>query len=266
MKRQKKTQKFSFGSMLKSTRETMIKSAFSLAVIAVFLAAAFLAGRAYLHKSDYFRLKRVEIKDTFLDQKSLVSIKSRILSSYQGKSVFVLDLKAIAQAIQNTYPDAKNISVALALPDKLVVSLKLRKAVAVVKSDKLYPVDEEGVILPAADAGAVRMAPVVEGVQVRPDERRTKVITSKNLKAAIGLLRSIKDIRVIADCGIEKVDVGDLGNITFVLRNGVEIRIGSENFKERLAALAETLKDPRLAMDRIKYIDMRFGDAVIGPR
>ena len=251
---------------IKDIREPIAKSAVNFIVLAIFLAILFLLGKAYLYRSDYFRLRKVEIKETFLDQKSLISIKSRILSSYQAKSVFALNLKAIAQVLQASYPDAKDISVMLALPDKLVIRLKLRKPVALVRADKLYPVDEEGVMLPVADASSLKWVPTVDGVQIRPDERRTKLIVSRNLKAAIDLLRNIKDVKGVADYGVEAVDVKDLSNISFYLRNGIEVRIGSENFKGRLTALAKTLKDPRLIMERIKYIDLRFGDAVIGPR
>lgn len=265
MSRQK-NKKNTIRSFFKEAREAIAGRALSFAVIAIFLVIVFLLGKAYIYRSDYFRLKRVEIKETFLDQKSLISIKSRILSSYKAKSMFRLDLKAIAQTIQNTYPDAKDISVSLVLPDKLVVGLKLRKAVAIVRSDKLYPVDEEGVILPIADAASLRWVPVVEGVQVRPDDRKVKVIMSGNLKAAINLLRNIKDIRPIVSHGIETVDVRDLNNIVFYLKNGIEIRLGTGNFKDKLTVLAKTLMDPRLIMERIKYIDLRFGDAIIGPR
>lgn len=251
---------------IKDIREPIAKSAVNFIVLAIFLAILFLLGKAYLYRSDYFRLRKVEIKETFLDQKSLISIKSRILSSYQAKSVFELNLKAIAQSIQASYPDAKDISIMLALPDKLVIRLKLRKPVALVRADKLYPVDEEGVMLPIMDVSSLKWVPAVDGVQIRPDERKAKLIVSKNLKTAIDLLRNIKDVKWVADYGVERVDVRDLGNITFYLRNGIEVRIGSENFRERLMVLAKTLKDPRMIMDRIKYIDLRFGDAVIGPR
>ena len=107
---------------------------------------------------------------------------------------------------------------------------------------------------------------MLRGVQVRPEDRKAKFITSRNLKAAIELLRSLKGIRSITDYGIDSVDVRDLSNISFYLKNGIEIRMGSENFKDRLMVLAKTLRDPRMVMDRIKYIDLRFGDAIIGPR
>ncbi len=247
-------------------KKLKLKTPLNVIVIVIFIFIAFLLAKAYLYRSDYFRLRKVEIKDTLLDQRSLVSIKSRILSAYRQKSVFALDLRAIAQALQASYPDAKNISVMLALPDKMVVSLKLRKPVLLVKSDKLYPVDEEGVILPVADASSLKWVPFVDGVQVRPDERKAKIIKSINLKAAIDLLRNVKGIKTIADYGIESVDTRDLSNISFYLKNGIEIRVGSENFKDRLIMLAKTLRDPRLVMERIKYIDLRFGDAIIGPR
>ena len=261
-----KNKKFTSKSFLKGLREAIAKSALNAIVLIIFLAIVIMLGKAYLYRSDYFRLRRVEIKETFLDQKSLIAIKSRILSSYKMKNVFDLNLRGIAQAIQNTYPDAKDIAVTLALPDKLVVSLKLRRPVAVVRADKLYPVDEEGVMLPVTDAASLKWVPSVEGVQIRPEDRKAKLIISKNLMIAIGLLRNIKDIKTIADYGVDSVDTRDLSNISFYLRNGIEIRMGSDNFRERLMVLAKTLKDPRMLMDRIKYIDLRFGDAIIGPR
>jgi len=266
VKKQNKGKKFSFNAFMKDMREAIAKRALNFIVIAVFLAIVFLLGKAYLYRSDYFRLRRVEIKDTFLDQRALISIKSRVLSAYKSKSVFTLDLKAIANNLQSSYADAKDVSVSLALPDKLVISLKLRKPVAVVRADKLYPVDEEGVVLPITDQAALKWVPVVDGVQLKANERKNKAIVSKNLKTAIDLLRIIKDVKAVADYGIDSVNTKDPENISFYLRNGIEVRMGSEDFKGRVMVLAKTLKDPRLIMDRIKYIDLRFGDAVIGPR
>ena len=265
MKKQK-NRKFSPKSLWKDMHENIIKISLNVAVIVIFMAISFLLAKAYLYRSDYFKLRKVEIKDTLLDQRSLAAIKSRILSAYKEKSVFALNLKAIAQALQSSYPDAKDISVMLALPDKMVVSLKLRKPVLLIRSDKLYPVDEDGVILPITDTSSLKWVPSVEGVQIRPEERKSKVMISRNFKAAIELLRNLKGIRSITDYGIESVDVRDLSNISFYLKNGIEIRMGSENFKDRLIVLAKTLRDPRMVMDRIKYIDLRFGDAIIGPR
>ena len=250
----------------KFKKEDLAKNAVNILIAAVFLASLFFLFKAYLYRVDYFRLKTVEIRDTFLDQKSITAVRSRLLNTYKGRSVFGLNLKGISGVLQNSHPDAKDIVVRIALPDKLVVSLKLRKAVCIVKSDRLYAVDEDGVILPTLDPATSAWVPTVEGVSVRPVDRKAGAISAPALKIAIGLLRNIKDVKVVADYGIDNMNVRDLGNIVFCLKNGVEVRIGGERFKERLALLAKTVKDPRLALDRIKYIDLRFDDAVIGPR
>ena len=44
------------------------------------------------------------------------------------------------------------------------------------------------------------------------------------------------------------------------------IIIGYENLKERLEALHDTLRDPRLVLDSISYIDVRFKDIAISPK
>jgi len=266
MAKQKRNKKFNLGSFVKDLRNAIMKRAINFLVIAVFLAIAFLLVKAYLYRSDYFRLRRVEVRETFLDQKSMLMIKARILNEYKDKNIFSLDLKAIAKSLQSTYQDAKDVSVTIAPPDKLSIGLKLRKPVALIKTDKIYPVDEDGVIIPVSDSSVLDRVPSVEGVKIGYEDRRTRVVRSKNLKTAIDLLRNIKDFKVIADYGIDKVDARDLNNISFYLKNGVEVRVGGDNFRERLLVLAKTLRDPRLMMDRIKYVDLRFGDAVIGPR
>jgi hypothetical protein len=47
---------------------------------------------------------------------------------------------------------------------------------------------------------------------------------------------------------------------------GPMVIIGYENLKERLDALHDTLRDPRLVLDSISYIDVRFKDIAISPR
>lgn len=266
MSKPKKNKKTSLASIAKNAREAILRRAINILVLAIFLAVVFLLGKAYIYRSDYFKLRKVEVKETLMDPRCVNEIRSRILNANKNKSVFRIDLKEMANVLRRTYKDSKDVYVTLELPDKLVVSLKVRRAVLQVRADKLYPVDEEGVILPAVDILALKWVPVVDGVQVSAEDRRRMIIDSRNLRASMVLLRGIANAKPVADQGIESIDVKDLGNIVFYLKNGIEVRIGGEDFKERLNVLAKTLKDPRLIMERIKYIDLRFGDAVIGPK
>jgi hypothetical protein len=54
--------------------------------------------------------------------------------------------------------------------------------------------------------------------------------------------------------------------LSFYFASGLEVKIGCENLKARIRLLENTLRDPRLMADRIRYIDVRFENAVIGPK
>ncbi|MDD5423351.1 MAG: cell division protein FtsQ/DivIB, partial [Candidatus Omnitrophica bacterium] len=154
----------------------------------------------------------------------------------------------------------------IALHDRIAGTRKFRKPVAVVRDGKLYPVDEEGFVLPSMDIGSLKDLPVIDGVDIRYDERRGKKNTSGNLKLALELLRNIREVRPLTEYGLAGIDAKDGKNLSFLLKSGTKVIVGSENFKERLWLLEKTLKDPRLVLDRIEYIDVRFNDAVVGPK
>lgn len=247
-------------------KDALMQKMVAVGVIIIFIVVALLLVNAFLYRSDYFKLRRVEIRDTFLDQRALSSIYNYLFGSYRGKNVFRINLKAIDGYLQASYPDASQIRVRIALPDKLVVKMKFRKPVALIRTPKLYAVDEDGFILPTANAGSLKDLPVIDGVSVRYDERRGKQSSSQNLKTALELLKEIKASRFMADYGVETINAEDGRNLSFDLKNGVEVRMGCEDFRGGLAMLEQTLRDPRLLMDKIKYIDVRFRDVVIGPK
>ncbi len=267
MGRQKGFKKIKLPAAIEGLKEAIIKKAASIVVLFIFLIVLFLLGRAYLYRSDYFRLRAVETKDAFLDHKSILMINSQLLNLYKGRNIFTINLNYIASGLWRTYPDAKDITVSIALPDKLVVSMKLRRPVALIKGTKLYPIDEEGFVLPSVDPSSLSGLPVIGGVSIGYGERRGQTRSaSRNLRLALELLRVVKESRFAMEHIVTGVNAQDARNLLLFLKDGPEVRIGCEEFKERLETLRRTLKDPRLALDRVEYIDLRFGDAVIGPK
>lgn len=266
MKRQKKFGKMKMPAFLEDAKSILLQKMISIAVLLVFLLVFFVVIKAFLYRSDYFRLKSVETKCVLLDQKTTLSISNQLLNIYGLRNVFSIDLKNIEDSIWASYPDAKDIVVKLALPDKLSVSIKFRKPVAIIKDTKLYPVDEEGVLIPSVDASLLKNMAIVEGIDIGYEEKRLKKVNSKNLQTAIELLKAINQSRFMVKYGPLSVNASDIKNMSLYLPGGVEARMGCENFRERLQVLDRTLKDPRLIMDKIKYIDVRFKDVIIGPK
>ena len=264
--KQKKFKKIMIPPFVEDARQFILKRLANVLVIAAFLLTALLLGKAFFHRSDYFRLRSVEAKSASIGQEAAFHINGRILSLYRGRNIFGIDLKEISRSLESAYPDAKEVSVRIALPDKLAVSLKFRKPVALVRDEKLFPVDEEGFVLPSINTESLKALPVIDGVDIRYDERRGKRSSSKNLRIALRLLKDMKEAKFLAGYGADTIDASDAASLSFYLRNGTEVKIGNENFRERLKVLEKMLRDPRLILDRVKYIDLRFQDAVVGPK
>jgi cell division septal protein FtsQ len=244
-------------------RETAARYAATAFIIIVSVILAAVLVRAFLYRSDYFRLKVVETRAAFLDQRSATMISNRILDLYKAQNIFRIPLDVIARSVKASYADVKEAVVRIALPDRLVIDIKLRRPIAIAHNIKYYPVDEEGVVLPAvALPEAMSELPVIDGIDLRYGRKSSP----RNLKLALELLREFRQSRPMAPYGIVSINAADPRAMSFMMKNGIEVRIGSENFKERLDSLHKTLKDPRLIVDRVKYIDVRFEDVAIGPK
>ena len=234
-------------------------------IFIIFMTSAWLLAKAFLDRSDYFRLKYVEFSGAA--DRSLIAIRNEILGNYKDKNIFKIDLKAIAGTLEPRYPDAKDIMVKRDLPDKLFISLNFRNPVAILSGARNYPVDSEGIILVNRDPSSMKELPLIKGVNARYSGRFHKKCESKNLKAALELINEIKRARFLDKYRVRILDAGDMRSMSFILgEDGPIVIIGYENLKNRLEALHDTLRDPRLVLDSINYIDVRFKDIAISPK
>ncbi len=236
----------------------------TFSVVAIFILFAVVLARALVERSDYFKLRTVDVKASFLDPRARYAIGSKVLGAYGSKNIFNINLKNIADSIQNSYGDVKDVVAVISLPDRMVISLKLRRPVALVKGVKFYPVDEDGVVLPGGSrADALNDMPIISGIDIGTGNSR---FTSRNLRLALELLGEIRFNRIVSSLGIYSITVYDPKNLSFYFKNGVEVRVGDENFRDKLSLLSRALRDSRLVLDNVKYIDVRFKDIIIGPK
>jgi Cell division septal protein len=234
-------------------------------VFIVFIVLAWLLTVAFLERSDYFRLRAVEAKGAA--EASLSAMKNEILSENKNKNIFKIDIKAIARGLEPRYPDAKDVIVKRLLPDKLLIGLNFRKPVAILMDGRNFPVDRDGVILVNRDLSSLGDLPAIKGVDAKYAGGFRKRCESSNLKAALDLADIIKKTRFLDKYRIKMIDATDMRSMSFALgESGPMIIVGYENLKDRLEALHDTLRDPRLVLDSISYIDVRFKDIAISPK
>jgi cell division protein FtsQ len=258
--------KFKLPNFIQDMKERLLPNLISLCVFLLFIVTAVFLSRAFIHGSDYFRLRCVETRGV-ADAAVSSAINNQTLSAHKNRNIFDIDIKAIARALSSRYPDAKDLIVRRSLPDTLTVSLTMRKPIALLENGgRYYAVDSEGAVLFNVGQTNTESLPVISGVSVHYNGTQARKNESRNLRAALELINEIRRTRFLRSWHVTRVNALDMNDISFYLDGELEVKIGFENFRSRLDALRGTLKDPRLVKEKVRYIDVRFEDVVIGPK
>ncbi|MFA6142592.1 MAG: cell division protein FtsQ/DivIB [Candidatus Omnitrophota bacterium] len=266
MKR-RKSKKDKTGSLFAGLQESLFQKIASLVVIFVFILLIIVLTRAFLYQSDYFKLRIIETR-SFAGESSVIPPINydQLLNNYRGRNIFKINLGNVVKFFRDAYPDAKEIVANIVLPDKIVVNLRCRWPQAILRADKNYVIDDEGYVLSGLYGIPAERLITIEGINIKYADRVGRRITSRNLSIALDLLKQLRRARFLAKYGVAKIDAQDSKNLSFFLANGLEVKIGCDNVGERMKILEKTLRDPRLILDKINYIDVRFEDAVVGPK
>lgn len=265
MAKKKKNKKIQMPRAIEGIKDYLARRIAVIIVSIVSIALIWALAAAFLQRSDYFRLRAVEARPT--RETSLVRVESDILRQYRDRNIFGIDVKAIAGSLEPKYPDARQIIVKRVLPDKLSIDLKFRKPVALLGNGQVYPIDREGVILVNINSMKLKDFPVIKGVNPKLAGKPHKKNESKNLIFALDLLDEIKKAKFLERYNVRIVDASDIRSLSFYLgEDGPVVIIGYEDFKNRMNILKDTLHDPRLVLDKINYIDIRFKDVAISPK
>lgn len=265
MAKQKKTKKTQVPRALEGARDFLFKRMAGISVVVFSLILAWVLVAAFLNRSDYFKIRNIEVKGAQGAGFSVVS--ANLLKHYKNKNIFKVNIGNIAGELEPQYPDARDIFVKRALPDKLIVDFRFRKPAAILDDGQYHLVDREGVVLVNMDPAKLKNLVVIRGVAERQAGRAKKKNESRALTAALDLIDEIKRARFLDKYGVRAIDASDIKNLSFYLGDdGPVVIIGYENFRDRLNTLKDALKDPRIVLERINYIDIRFKDVAVSPK
>ncbi|MBI3316024.1 MAG: hypothetical protein HYZ87_03510 [Candidatus Omnitrophica bacterium] len=219
---------------------------------------------AYAVNSPTFQLTEVRV----LNVGTLSAEESfRFCELRRGENLILLDLIGVQQVIKRKHPEFKEVLVRRVLPNRIEVMLKRRTPVAQVAFSRYVQVDKDLVILPGSAPVPFRNLTILEGAPV-PREGLAVGVTLRDpaTKKALRLMEVVKRSGILRKHWLSKIELGDPKNISLMVDSDIEIRIGNSHFIERLKILDQTLKTIGLDRSKIRYIDLRFDDVVIGPR
>ncbi|MFH0935340.1 MAG: cell division protein FtsQ/DivIB [Candidatus Omnitrophota bacterium] len=242
--------------------------------VAVLFGVIFAAGYTWrvFRTSDYFKIKDVVCRhEQGID-----------LSYLKGRNIFAVNLEKQAQYIQSFHPDYKAIKLVRVFPNRIFVYFLKRKPAALVKLYKNFIMDKEGILCNVpADAGELQL-PLVVGLETRIfGPSAGKRYNLKETGLILSIIREFERNRAFQDYRIKKIDVKNIGDTSIFLLfppeaadfsrdnnrgiayDGLEVKLGQDNIRRKLAILGGVITRGKLDLANIKYIDLRFTKPVI---
>lgn len=230
------------------------------AVVAVagVVAAGGTLGGTWLLSSPRFALADVEVRGH-----SRLSAEAVVAASglAPGMNLFRLDSRGAVRGVE-TLPEVRRAEVVRHFPDRVVLHVEERRPFTLVHSGRLHWVDEAGVMAgPEARAAAVPV-PVISGLS--PAELASAGrAPSERVSAGLAVIRLLLRSSAQLAGQISEIDVSRAEGPVLFTVDGVEVRLGRDDWEARLPRLQGVLAQVASSGETVSSIDLRFRDLVV---
>lgn len=221
----------------------------------------------FLKSSDCFKIKDVIIKEGMPLE----------LSYLKGKNIFTLDLRKESGYILGLYPDYCKVKLLRVLPNRIFADCAKRIPQAYIKLYRYFSIDEEGALFNSLNQPLDLSLPVISGLETKifgPKAGRKYRIPE--LVLALNIIRQIKSDKALKEYKINKIDTANLAAVSIFISSSfnpasippqrpmyLEVKIGQNDFKNKIIILSGIILQERGKLADIKYIDLRFKEPVI---
>src|SRR5262247_974242 len=179
-----------------------------------------------------------------------------------GTNIFRLDTLGVIDRVESL-PEVRRADVVRELPGRVVISVEERRPFTLVHGGRLHWMDEEGRLLGASPEAVAPPMPVISGLS--PDELASmRSAPGPKARAAIGVIRALLRSGTGLTSEISEIDMSRREGPVLYTVDGVEVRLGSEDWDERLARLEGVLA--QIATQDVRAVDLRFRDQVVFQR
>jgi len=209
----------------------------------------------WLKEGDIFRLRMVEVKGN--SELSRIEV-IRITNATVGTSLLGFDTQKARMALKahNWVEDAK---ITRQFPDKLIISIKERRPVAILNAGKLFLVDEKGVIFDELGKRQLSL-PIISGIK---DEELKQGSLPQYAKSALELLvLASNGPKLLSPNNISELRLDGRGEILIYTRDmAVPVRLAANHMKrdlERAEKILYHLYNSK-TYNRVAEIDMEYG-------
>ena len=232
------------------------------AALALGLGAALLAagalGAGWLLTTPRFAVARVEVQGNVRLGRAEIVAASGLAP---GVNLFRVDPRAAALAVE-TLPQVRRAEVIRAFPNRLTIVVDERRPFTLVHAGKLHWVDEQGTPMAEEPRAVAVGLPVISGLG--PEELAAgQGAPSGRLATGVSLIRLLLRSGSPLTSQISEIDVSRSEGPVLYTVDGIEVRIGAEDWEARIARLLGVLAQVTSSGKPVSAIDLRFRDQVV---
>ena len=157
-------------------------------------------------------------------------------------------------------PEIRRADVVRELPNRVSITVEERRPFTLVHAGRLHWLDEEGRVLGEEHHAVAPEVPVISGLT---EDELTSMRTAPGPRArqAITLIRALLRTGSTLAGEISEIDMSRPEGPVLYTVDGVEVRLGTEEWEERLARLEGVLA--QVATQDVNGVDLRFRDQVV---
>ena len=229
-----------------------------LPVVLVTLSGPLASVASPLLASSRFAVDRIEVAgQSRLSAEEVVKASGLV----PGQSLWSLDTRRAVAGVESL-PLVRRAELVRAFPNRVTLFVEERQPFTLVSTGHLYWVDEQGVALGPESRAVSVEAPVISGLGV-DDVTAAGRMPSERVATGVALLRTLMRVQSPLLREISEVDVSRPEGPVLYMLDGVEVRIGSEDWEGRLGRLGGVLAQLRASGQTVTSIDLRFRDQVV---
>lgn len=211
----------------------------------------FVAALIFLPPLEPFQLKEVVV----VTPPSRISHNDLVALAHlkKGENLLSLRLKEVRKRILHS-PWIEGVALAKAYPGRLLISVQEQEPIALLKDDRFYLVNREGVIFKALEGKDPRNFPLITGL---------KKPTSEELLTVIGLIRSFYNHDSLRVVGLSEVQwTRGKGISLFTVKPVLKVILGKDQWDERLERLAHIVPEVPAKRGAPVLIDLTYNKRV----
>lgn len=215
-------------------------------------------GAASFFETSRFAIERVEVAG-----QSRLSADEVVRASglARGQNLWSLDARRAVAGVE-ALPLVRRAEMVRAFPNRVTLMVEERRPFTLVNAGGLHWVDEHGVPLGPETRAVTLDAPVISGVGAE-DVTDARRMPSERILAGVALLRTLLRSQSSLLSDISEVDVSRPEGPVLYMLDGIEVRLGSEDWDGRLGRLGGVLAQLRASGQTVTSIDLRFRDQVV---